>query len=120
MGETNTTQAAKIISLESDIADKQTEIDTLVEQGRLDQIAINNAVEERDDLKAKLQTSLDNAANLKITIGDRNVQISELNDTITELKEQHKAELIEEYRACLLYTSPSPRDRTRSRMPSSA
>ena len=25
-----------------------------------------------------------------------------------------------EYRDCLLYTSPSPRDRTRSRMPSSA
>ena len=25
-----------------------------------------------------------------------------------------------EYKACLLYTSPSPRDRTRSRMPSSA
>ena len=29
------------------------------------------------------------------------------------------AELDENY-ACLLYTSPSPRDRTRSRMPSSA
>ena len=27
---------------------------------------------------------------------------------------------MEEYDACLLYTSPSPRDRTRSRMPSSA
>ena len=27
---------------------------------------------------------------------------------------------ISEYRDCLLYTSPSPRDRTRSRMPSSA
>ena len=26
----------------------------------------------------------------------------------------------EEIRCCLLYTSPSPRDRTRSRMPSSA
>ena len=25
-----------------------------------------------------------------------------------------------QYRSCLLYTSPSPRDRTRSRMPSSA
>ena len=25
-----------------------------------------------------------------------------------------------QYKACLLYTSPSPRDRTRSRMPSSA
>ena len=28
--------------------------------------------------------------------------------------------LIHEYKICLLYTSPSPRDRTRSRMPSSA
>ena len=27
---------------------------------------------------------------------------------------------LEEYKNCLLYTSPSPRDRTRSRMPSSA
>ena len=26
----------------------------------------------------------------------------------------------EKYQTCLLYTSPSPRDRTRSRMPSSA
>ena len=31
-----------------------------------------------------------------------------------------EAYLIEEYPVCLLYTSPSPRDRTRSRMPSSA
>ena len=30
------------------------------------------------------------------------------------------ATVIRLYRACLLYTSPSPRDRTRSRMPSSA
>ena len=29
-------------------------------------------------------------------------------------------DLYEQYKACLLYTSPSPRDRTRSRMPSSA
>ena len=29
-------------------------------------------------------------------------------------------ELIEQHLTCLLYTSPSPRDRTRSRMPSSA
>ena len=28
--------------------------------------------------------------------------------------------IIKNYRDCLLYTSPSPRDRTRSRMPSSA
>ena len=31
-----------------------------------------------------------------------------------------RAELTELRRRCLLYTSPSPRDRTRSRMPSSA
>ena len=29
-------------------------------------------------------------------------------------------DLSKEYKDCLLYTSPSPRDRTRSRMPSSA
>jgi len=27
---------------------------------------------------------------------------------------------VERYKTCLLYTSPSPRDRTRSRLPSSA
>ena len=31
-----------------------------------------------------------------------------------------KKEVVTILRACLLYTSPSPRDRTRSRMPSSA
>ena len=30
------------------------------------------------------------------------------------------AEIVNEYRCCLLYTSPSPRDRSLSRMPSSA
>ena len=36
---------------------------------------------------------------------------------------QRRYELIKEFileKICLLYTSPSPRDRTRSRMPSSA
>ena len=34
--------------------------------------------------------------------------------------EDVSTEKVEEFVACLLYTSPSPRDRTRSRMPSSA
>ena len=38
----------------------------------------------------------------------------------TELVEELRGLLKDEGRACLLYTSPSPRDRTRSRMPSSA
>ena len=47
---------------------------------------------------------------------------------VKELIEQNAAKLNQQwpnapmgiYSACLLYTSPSPRDRTRSRMPSSA
>ena len=41
----------------------------------------------------------------------------EIGDTVTWLptSKGHNVEMI-----CLLYTSPSPRDRTRSRMPSSA
>ena len=33
---------------------------------------------------------------------------------------QFRVQAIPSYKTCLLYTSPSPRDRTRSRMPSSA
>ena len=48
-------------------------------------------------------------------------QIEELNCSLRELTD---CELVDCRQAlinsCLLYTSPSPRDRTRSRMPSSA
>ena len=43
-----------------------------------------------------------------------------LQPTVEMLKHIHDNSLIVLYRLCLLYTSPSPRDRTRSRMPSSA
>ena len=49
-----------------------------------------------------------------------------LNDLIERLlklkriKEAEDAARVAEDYPCLLYTSPSPRDRTRSRMPSSA
>ena len=41
---------------------------------------------------------------------------NELDKTIEELE----AEVLDELEDCLLYTSPSPRDRQKSRMPSSA
>ena len=44
-----------------------------------------------------------------------NIVVVCLKDRIDELKG-----LLKRYSICLLYTSPSPRDRTRSRMPSSA
>ena len=42
--------------------------------------------------------------------------------SLKDLKEKELPELNDDFakQSCLLYTSPSPRDRTRSRMPSSA
>ena len=51
--------------------------------------------EERDDLKSKLKIGIQ--WNTEVTLSEDGQLVS-----------------------CLLYTSPSPRDRTRSRMPSSA
>ena len=47
----------------------------------------------------------------------------EIDNGLKRIKSPHtyrKQELTEKLWDCLLYTSPSPRDRTRSRMPSSA
>ena len=44
---------------------------------------------------------------------------AELSANVWEEVQKDKV-VVEKVRPCLLYTSPSPRDRTRSRMPSSA
>ena len=47
--------------------------------------------------------------------------LSSINDVILSPVEKKCQEIANEgYRICLLYTSPSPRDRQKSRMPSSA
>ena len=43
-----------------------------------------------------------------------------LINALAEGEDQHLCELFEMLMACLLYTSPSPRDLSTSRMPSSA
>ena len=45
---------------------------------------------------------------------------AELMNFAESLAQRNEQELARTRLACLLYTSPSPRDRTRSRMPSSA
>ena len=61
---------------------------------------------------------------IKITIGARGSKLSiAYVEKVKELLIQKNNDLKEEnidFKACLLYTSPSPRDRSLSRMPSSA
>ena len=45
---------------------------------------------------------------------------TEIREFLNSLEKQHSGIKNNLYQSCLLYTSPSPRDRTRSRMPSSA
>ena len=51
-----------------------------------------------------------------------NVSLNDLSNTISMVKGEvfNRNQIINDIQSCLLYTSPSPRDRTRSRMPSSA
>ena len=55
---------------------------------------------------------LTTAGDRVVVYGDAAGQVSKAQAVLDGLKPHHKT--------CLLYTSPSPRDRTRSRMPSSA
>ena len=55
---------------------------------------------------------------------DNPLDMTTIRGTVVELIADydytHADKLTQQYIGCLLYTSPSPRDRTRSRMPSSA
>ena len=67
---------------------------------------------------------VDVSSELNRTIHQLDLIIQQLRDNVTRLHDQVRrhsfAILILFARACLLYTSPSPRDRQKSRMPSSA
>ena len=69
---------------------------------------------------SKAQLIIENGLGLelwfkKFTASAVNVPTITLSDGIKPLAIEE-----DKYKGCLLYTSPSPRDRTRSRMPSSA
>ena len=54
-----------------------------------------------------------------LDIGDKHVMIPVENLRLTPIDDRNYA-IVTRYTDCLLYTSPSPRDRQKSRMPSSA
>ena len=53
-------------------------------------------------------------------IESENVNTLGIDDVREVIAKDNLSPLDGKYKVCLLYTSPSPRDRTRSRMPSSA
>ena len=91
--------------------------------------------QERSLLSKPIEVSLIFQENVKeikknnSILETENVEINEISDSVIAKKSISfdslipsisLNELIAEDKSCLLYTSPSPRDRTRSRMPSSA
>ena len=70
--------------------------------------SLENSIQVYSEYRTKIPTS-------HLTDELKQIKLDELDLQIKECKEA-----IQELRHCLLYTSPSPRDRTRSRMPSSA
>ena len=68
------------------------------------------ATEGVDTLAQELAKLQDNGKRRIAFLGSRHVPVVDI----------HLIELIARSLACLLYTSPSPRDRQKSRMPSSA
>ena len=59
----------------------------------------------------------------KLLLREKKEQENELERTLNEEKEKFttlERSFVEEKNNCLLYTSPSPRDKRQSRMPSSA
>ena len=59
---------------------------------------------------------------LEILLQYDDVELNEMHDQLIKdgIPRGHSMEIRKQIKLCLLYTSPSPRDRTRSRMPSSA
>ena len=62
-----------------------------------------------------LKLGKDLGADVPFFLNGKNAYVSGIGDKLKEKKSDNS-----KYILCLLYTSPSPRDRTRSRMPSSA
>ena len=109
----------------------------LVEDG--DYVEKDQSIAEIDSDKATLELPAEESGTIKIVVGDGEIVAvgdvvciidtsakgeSKIKDTKEEVTKTPKSTLNSEtilgVENCLLYTSPSPRDRTRSRMPSSA
>ena len=95
-------------------------------------IEIKDFIENIDNIKNKqIQENLSKGNQVsefrilkgKLNLGPKDFAISQAQDTYVKQLNENIKQQVKEIgydECCLLYTSPSPRDRTRSRMPSSA
>ena len=75
---------------------------------------------EKTSLGAGVTTSL-SFPHVFQTTGDHLLELRiDTEDTVVELNDENNGVNNNHYQFCLLYTSPSPRDKRQSRMPSSA
>eukprot|EP00831_Metopus_contortus_P010202 TRINITY_DN13966_c0_g1_i2.p2 TRINITY_DN13966_c0_g1~~TRINITY_DN13966_c0_g1_i2.p2 ORF type:complete len:164 (+),score=51.62 TRINITY_DN13966_c0_g1_i2:26-493(+) len=103
---------------------KETNIQLEIEVNQIkeeNQIAIEEEQKKHQEdvevakYQAQMETAMKISKENQITMMNLQQEKNALQQTNTELREQ-----IEGYDICLLYTSPSPRDLSTSRMPSSA
>ena len=83
----------------------------------------DNDAEGVDELAALREAHVRSAASAIDTLGrarDRLDDESKLRSAMRRERRRRVAEMGERVEGCLLYTSPSPRDKRQSRMPSSA
>ena len=102
-----------IATLEADAAQLRNELGTVSEQ-----IAAVAAVDAEGTLAGDHVSTLEEARRATQKVGELTARGRGLNEDIDRLRNVVEADARNE--GCLLYTSPSPRDRQKSRMPSSA
>ena len=94
----------------------------LINTLRTEITALSAQLGTKDSEIASLKTALaaqgEKSDELRRNLGQKDNELSALRAELVELRRQQRPTY--EYRPCLLYTSPSPRDRQKSRMPSSA
>ena len=86
-------------------------------------VALRKMLEEKMDIRAKIIRTNTNLLQELEKVSNLNQSIMEHEIFTTEKSQQSSEKLLKEkenLKNCLLYTSPSPRDMRRSRMPSSA
>ena len=74
------------------------------------------------NLKSLYATAAEDPESFEQVSSEISAAINNISESVTpEVSDGHLDGLIQEvFKACLLYTSPSPRDKRQSRMPSSA